>query len=78
MPTISLRFKEEDLAEINQHAHKLHMSRTEYVRQAVIAMNKKVEREIRRQRIMEASKRVRGGSMKINAEFDLIEDMPDV
>ena len=54
------------------------MSRAEYIRQAVIAMNKKVDSELRRKQIMDASKRVRDESMKINAEFDALEDTPDV
>jgi hypothetical protein len=41
-------------------------------------MNKKVARELQIKRIMNASKRVREESMKVNAEFDVIEDAPDV
>ena len=72
MPTISIRLQDQDLAELKKHSDRLHMSRAEYIRQAVIAMNKKVDSELRRKQIMAASKRVRDESMKINAEFDAL------
>ena len=78
MSTISIRLKDEMLEELNQHSKKLHIPRAEYVRRAVIAMNKQVDKELRRKRIMEASERVRKESMRINAEFDAVEDVPNV
>ncbi|MDX2494571.1 MAG: ribbon-helix-helix domain-containing protein [Desulfuromusa sp.] len=78
MATISIRIQDEILEELNEHSRKLHIPRAEYVRQAVIAMNKQVERELRRKRIMEASRRISEESMRVNAEFDAIEDAPDV
>ena len=78
MATISIRIQDEILEELNEHARNLHIPRAEYVRQAVIAMNKQVDRELRRKRIMEASRRVREESMRVNAEFDAVEDAPDV
>ena len=78
MPTISIRIKDEDLKELNEHSRKLHIPRAEYVRQAVIAMNEKVDKEFRKERIQEASKQVREESMRINAEFDAIDDASDV
>lgn len=78
MTTISIRLKDEIMEELNEHSRKLHIPRAEYVRRAVIAMNKQVDKELRRERIMRASKRVREGSMHINAEFDAVEDVPDV
>ncbi len=78
MATISIRIQDEVLEELNKRSRSLHIPRAEYVRQAVIAMNKQVDRELRRKRIMEASRRVREESMRINAEFDAVEDAPDV
>lgn len=78
MATISIRIQEEILTEINEHSRKLHIPRAEYVRRAVIAMNKQVDRELRKKRIEEASRRVREESMRVNAEFAKIEDAPDV
>jgi metal-responsive CopG/Arc/MetJ family transcriptional regulator len=78
MATISVRLKDEILEELNEHSRKLHIPRAEYVRRAVVAMNKQVDKELRRERIMAASKRVREESMHINVEFDAVEDVPDV
>ena len=78
MSTISIRLKDEILQELNENSRKLHIPRAEYVRRAVVAMNKQVDKELRREIIMEASKRVREESMHINAEFDAVEDVPDV
>ncbi|MCF6290396.1 MAG: ribbon-helix-helix protein, CopG family [Desulfobacterales bacterium] len=78
MATISIRIQDDILIEINERARALHMPRAEYVRRAVVAMNEQVARELRKKRIMEASRRVREESMRVNAEFDAIEDAPDV
>ena len=78
MPTISIRIQDEVLEELNERSRNLNIPRAEYVRQAVIAMNEKVDKEFRKERIQEASKRVREESMRINAEFDAVEDAPDV
>ena len=78
MATISIRIQDDVLEEINEHSRKLRIPRAEYVRQAVIAMNEQVDRELRRKRIMEASRRVCRESMRVNAEFDAVEDAPDV
>ena len=78
MATISIRIQDDVLKELNEHSRSLHMPRAEYVRQAVIAMNKQVDRELRKKRNTEASRRVREESMRVNAEFDAVEDAPDV
>lgn len=78
MAMISIRLKDDILEELNEHSRKLQIPRAEYIRQAVIAMNEKVDRELRKERMVEASRRVREESMRINAEFDAIEDAPDV
>jgi predicted transcriptional regulator len=77
MTTIAIRVPDEVLAEASKKAKALHVPRSEYIRQAIIAMNQKVETELRRKRIMEASKLVRKESMKVNAEFAAVEDLPD-
>ena len=78
MATISIRIQDEILEELDQHSRNMHIPRAEYIRQAVIAMNKQVEKELRRKRIMEASMRVREESMRVNAEFAAIEDITNV
>jgi len=78
MGTISIRIHDDILKMIDERAKALHIPKAEYVRQALTAMNEQVARELRKKRIMTASRRVRKESMKVNAEFDAIEDASDV
>ena len=78
MATISIRIQDDVLEELNKRSKALRIPRAEYVRRAVITMNKQVDRDLRKKRIMEASRRVREESMRVNAEFDAVEDAPDV
>jgi len=73
MPTISLRIPESLLDEVSHLARARHLPRSEYIRRALDRMNRETESEIRRRRIADASRRVREGSMDVNAEFDVIE-----
>lgn len=77
MNVISMRLPEEVLREVDQRAAQLNLSRTEYIRAAVRAMNLAVDEKRRRERIRGASLRVRGESLKVNAEFARIEHAPD-
>lgn len=77
MPSlISIRINPELLQATKANANRLHLSQTEYIRQAIEMMNKKTEKEMRRKRLQEASLLVRQESMTINAEFSEIEDDP--
>lgn len=77
MTTVSLRLPDELIKEAEKRARELKIPRAEYIRRAITALNAQVITEQRRRRIMEASRRVRGESMRVNAEFDAIEDAPD-
>ncbi len=77
MTTVSLRLPDELVKEADQRARELKVPRAEYIRRAITALNAQVSAEQRRQRLINASHRVRGESMKVNAEFDRIEDAPD-
>ena len=76
MSTLSLRIPEDLLQEVDTLAEEMHMPRAAYVRKALEQMNATVARERRRARLMEASLKVRGESMRVNAEFSAIEDDP--
>jgi len=73
VPTITLRIPEELLNEVSHLATAMHLPRSEYIRRALDHMNRETASEIRRQRMADASRRVREGSMGVNAEFDAIE-----
>jgi predicted transcriptional regulator len=76
MTTLSLRMPDELLHEVDAFAEQLHIPRAAYVRKALEQMNAAVAAQQRRTRLMEASLKVRGESMRVNAEFDAVEDCP--
>lgn len=78
MMTISLRMPNDFLHEVDAFAEELHLPRAAYVRKALERMNAAVAAERRRTRLMEASLKVRSESMKVNAEFSEIDDVPNV
>lgn len=77
MTTVSLRLPDSLIKEADKRARELRVPRAEYIRRAIVALNTQVIAEHRRRRMMEVSRRVRGESMRVNAEFDAIEDAPD-
>jgi predicted transcriptional regulator len=76
MTTLSLRLPDELLHEVDVFADEMHIPRAAYVRKALEQMNASVAAQRRRTRLMEASLKVRSESMRVNAEFDGIEDAP--
>jgi metal-responsive CopG/Arc/MetJ family transcriptional regulator len=77
MNAISMRLPDDVLRELDRRAALLKMSRTEYIRAAVRALNRAVDDRQRKARIRSASLRVRGESLRVNAEFSRIEHAPD-
>lgn len=73
MATISLRIPDKLLTEVTQYSKEMNIPRTEYIRKSLIEMNHQMELKMRRKRMMDASRRVREESMKVNAEFDAME-----
>jgi antitoxin component of RelBE/YafQ-DinJ toxin-antitoxin module len=73
---VSIRINDELLKETKANAHRLHLSQTDYIRQAIERMNSETERRTREKRLKNASFRVRRESMRINAEFSKIEHDP--
>ena len=76
MTTVSLRLPDDLLKEAEHRAKILHLPRAEYIRRAIAAMNEEVLIQKRREHLMKVSRRISAGSMKVNAEFDAIEDAP--
>jgi len=77
MNAISIRLPDDVLRELDRRAALLKLTRTEYIRAAVRAMNRAVDEKRRTARIRSASLRVRGESLRVNAEFAHIEHAPD-
>lgn len=70
---ISLKLPDDLLQESDRLAGELNIARAEYIRTALEESNRRLLRQARRQRIQNASRKVRGESMKVNAEFVAVE-----
>jgi len=77
MKAISLKLPEELVAASEECAAELSVSRAEYIRRAIEQMNDQTRAEIRYERLRHASGKVRRESMRVNAEFEAIEEAPD-
>jgi hypothetical protein len=75
--TIALKIPDDLLSESGRLANDLRLSRAEYIRLAIGRMNRSTTARLRAKRIAEASRRVRGESMRVNAEFAAFERDPD-
>ncbi len=77
MTTVSIRLPDELLKETEKRAREMRIPRAEYIRRAIESLNTAATAQHRRRRIMEASRRVRKESLRVNAEFEAVEDAPD-
>ncbi len=77
MNTISIRLPDDLLREVDCRAAELQIPRAEYLRRAIVAMNRETRSCRQRIRLMELSARVREESMAINREFAEIEHDPE-
>jgi hypothetical protein len=73
MGSISLKLSDDTLKTSVYCAKVLQISRAEFIRRAIDKMNREIMAEIRAERLAQASEKVREESMRINAEFDVIE-----
>ncbi len=77
MRTISLSLTDAVLERSGRCAEALAISRAEYIRRAIQAMNRETEAQLRADRLANASRKVRDESMRVNAEFEAVEPDPD-
>lgn len=77
MRSIALKLSEELLAESADMASRLNLTRAEYIRKAIMRMNRRTAARFRAERLAAVSKRVRDESMRVNAEFAAVEHDPD-
>lgn len=78
MSALTIRLPNEVVTELDMRAHKLRMSRSEYIRESIKLMNKGIYDKERKSKLIEVSKRVKKESMIINYEFSEIEYDPEV
>lgn len=77
MSLVSIRLDDKLLQEVKVRAHTMHLSQSNYIRRAIEHMNEEAKLQARKERLEQASLRVRDESMKINAEFSRIEHDPE-
>lgn len=77
MAAISLKLPDELAAESRECAEAVGMRRAEYIRRAIERMNRETRTRLRAKRLADASRRVREESLRVNAEFAVIERAPD-
>ena len=77
MNTISIRLPDSLLREVDLRAKELQIPRAEYLRRAIVSMNQETRSRRQRDRLMEVSSRVKEESMKVNREFEAIENDPE-
>ena len=78
MPVISIRLPEQLLQQLDHMAHFLHIQRAEYIRKAIEHMNEEINKSERKEKLIQASLRVREESMRINQAFSEIEHDEDI
>jgi hypothetical protein len=76
MRAISLNLPDDLLDTSTRCADALGLSRAEYIRRAIVELNRQSESEIRAQRLVQASLRVRAESESVLAEFE--DSAPDL
>ena len=76
MSALTVRLPNNVIDEVNNRAKKLHITRSEYIRKSIENMNKKLQQQERKDRIIKASKLVRKESMVVNSEFSKVEYEP--
>ena len=78
MSVISIRLPEQLLQQLDHMARFLHIQRAEYIRKAIEHMNEEINKNERKEKLVQASLRVRDESMRINREFSDIEHGEDI
>ena len=73
MAAISLKLPEDLLEASGRCAEALQLTRAEYIRRALEQMNRGTREHLRARRLREASRKVRGESMRVNAEFSAVD-----
>ncbi len=74
---VSIRMNDSLFETMRNMASILHLSQTDYIRQAIEHMNEEASRQARAHRLQQASLKTRSESMSVNAEFSDIEHDPE-
>ncbi|MDZ7407108.1 MAG: hypothetical protein ONB41_23890, partial [candidate division KSB1 bacterium] len=77
MPYVNLKLSEKQASMAKMLAMQLRLNRSEYLRRAIDHYNKIKERELLAQQFKNASLKCREESLRVNKEFDLIDQVPE-
>ena len=77
MTTVTVRLPDNILQKIDLNAHMLHISRSEYIKEAIVEKNDCIQEEELNKQLMRESLLTRAESMKVNREFAAIEYDPE-
>ena len=77
MSAFTVRLPDNLAEEVAKRAKKLHISRSQYIRESIENMNKRLYEQERREKLFIASMRTRKESIKINSEFANVEHDPE-
>lgn len=74
---LSVRLSDELFQAMRSNAQDLHLSQTDYVRQAIEKMNEEINQLNLERKLKQVSLRVRHQSQQVNTEFSRIEHDPN-
>ena len=75
---LTVRLYDKIVHEVDIRAKKLRISRSEYIRKSIELMNKGMNQQEKKAKLIHASKKVRAESMVVNSEFAQIEHDPKI
>ncbi len=78
MPILTIRLPDKILHEVDLKSKSLHVSKNAYIQKAINNLNNEINADIKRKRLIKASKKVRSNSIEVNNEFSIIENDPEV
>jgi metal-responsive CopG/Arc/MetJ family transcriptional regulator len=77
MSALTIRLPDKTLSEVDKRAQEMKISRAEYIRQCIEAMNQKMYEKEKKNKLIRASQLTRKESMLINSEFSEVENDPE-
>ena len=78
MPTLTVRLPDKTLYEVEINSKILHVSKNAYIQEAINNLNEKIKSNLKREKLIKASQKVRNNSMEVNSEFSIIENDPEI
>ena len=78
MPILTIRLPDKTLYEVEINSKSLHVSKNAYIQEAINNLNEKIMSNLKREKLIKASQKVRNNSMEVNSEFSIIENDSEI